>query len=806
MSDEEKVLSDLEHTTESHSVMLRNHWSQGQFEKSTISEIESKITKKPYPLDGRNLELTASFLRRKKRKLGVKEVGEIASKASRRSTAPDSDDIARIFLDNGSEYLCREQLWDKLYGFQKIGVKFLLSKYELNTGCLLADEMGLGKSIQVVSFLASLSITQKRLDHAALIICPATLMSHWEDEIEKWAPNVFDVRKLERETDSVSKTYSKSSCVYIVSYEMFRSRFGSRTRGHQFSVVILDEAQKIRNPDSKITIAVKQINCHCRIALSGSPIQNNLSELWSIFDFVAPGRLGTLPTFQEELAVPIEEGTRPKASFHQVQLSHKCAIVVRDLITPLMIRRLKTDFSTELQLSNKEEQVLFCQLSEEQIEIYAKYLSTNTVRDVVQKQQSSRNAFKALSVLRRICNHPDLLLSDPNQVEDYGDESRSGKLSVLIPLLKLWKKQGKRCLVFSQSLAMLDLLELVLSRLDMSFNRMDGSTHLQTRSRIVEKFDSTKVYSGDGPFCLLLSTRVGGVGLNLTAASRVVIFDADWNPMTDAQARERSWRIGQKEDVKIYRLVAADSIEEVICKRQIYKHHLANKILVDPRQARVQEWDSVYDLFKAPSSSSSSRQTKISGTSRKIFDEIEKQTIKMDDKNEESPEETTEGLTDLITKVINQDDIETPTVYSSLVDMNSINEAAKRAIEMVLNSSRQTGTDITVPTWTGKSGNTGYLQTTSQDRSRNLLDKLKSSSHAASTTTVYESPQLVVERRIVKDIINYLKRRADFSETTQKILLYFQDKIGDEGEIFRSCLRQLCDFDDGYWTLRSQHR
>ena len=824
--EEEQVIDGLEHTRVGGG--LRDHLTQGRFEEQTIHEIEElqqNSKKQKYPLEGRNLELdNSSFIRRKKRRLIASSKEEIVERAPWRKRATASSNIeagsTSFQLENGSQYSCPTALWETLYDFQKMGVKFLLSKYEMHTGGLLADEMGLGKSIQIIGFIASIVSSFGRLDKPALIICPSTLVSHWEHQFYKWGNGLVQTRHLgDQGVESVSQS---APYVYIVSYEMFRSRYAKETKKIQFSVAVLDEAQRIRNPDSKITLAVKQIDCYCRVGLSGSPIQNNLSELWSIFDFVAPGRLGTLPTFQEELAIPIEEGTKPRASFQQMQMSHRCAIVVRDLTAPLMLRRLKTDFATDLHLSNKEEQVLFCQLSPEQTEIYVKFLSTNTVRQVVQsstdvgRRQAERGkTFYALSVLRRISNHPDLLLSCPLDVNDYGEISRSGKLGVLVPLLKLWRRQDKRCLVFSQSIGMLDILEIVLGKLGLSFARMDGSTPMNARTAIVEEFDSTNKKMNNpniGPFCLLLSTRVGGVGLNLTAASRVVIFDPDWNPMTDAQARERSWRIGQREDVKIYRLIAADTVEEAICKRQIYKHYLANKILTDPRQGRVADWDGIYALFKAPMTTGTT--SALSGTSRKIFNLIDSNKIADEDElksNAMKDEDASHEYQDLITKVWNQDEIEMPKLCSSLLDIERVDEAAKRAINSVLAEQESLNRDITVPTWTGRSGGNVSSAATSQERSKSLLSKLRTgvavTSQPAVRVTTYESQQLVIERGIVKEIISFLKGKKSFSASTDEVLSKFASRVSSgESEIFRSCLRELCVFDHGDWTLKKEHR
>ena len=812
-SEDEAVIAALEHQPGGGT--LRSHLTQRTFEANTIQELDQVISTKKYPLDGRNLELSAAFTKSKRKRLAKSVVDDDAGKRHRRrsevsvSSVPDTGEYSPVPVEGSTtQFRCVSSLWDRLYDFQKVGVKFLLSKYELNTGGLLADEMGLGKSIQVIGLIATLVSTFGSLSAPALIISPTTLISHWEDQFSKWIPNgLVSVARLDDDTVRNVSSSTTPAQVYLVSYEMWRQRFASATRRVAFSLVVLDEAQRIRNPDAKVTLAVKQVDCYCRIGLSGSPIQNNLSELWSIFDFIAPGRLGTLPTFQEELALPIEEGTKPRASLSAIQLSHRCAVLVRNLTAPLMIRRLKSDFSEELGLAPKDEQVLFCQLSREQIEVYCKFLSTQTVTRVLQSDKKMMGkTFYCLSVLRRIANHPDLLLSDPLDVDDYGDASRSGKLAVVIPLLKLWWKQKKRCLLFSQSLGMLDILQQTLGGLGMTFARMDGSTPVAARTAIVAKFDasSKRHGDGDGPFCLLLSTRVGGVGVNLTGAERVVIFDPDWNPMTDAQARERSWRIGQTKNVKIYRLIAADTVEEVICKRQIYKHHLAQKILVDPRQGRVKDWDGLYDMFKAPMANGGVHGG-VSKATEKICALLESGRIAdpVDDADTavvRDEADDGEEYRDLITKVWNQDEIETPSLCMSLVDANATDAAASRAVQAVMAEAQRGDRDITVPTWTGKSG--GGLG--SNQRSQSLLSTLK---NGGVTTVKFESEKLVVERAMVKEIVNYFRSQNKYTASTESVLEKFKSKVSSgESEIFRSCLRQLCKFENDAWTLKRQHR
>lgn len=318
--------------------------------------------------------------------------------------------------------------------------------------------------------------------------------------------------------------------------------------------VVLDEGHKIRNPDSEITITCKQLKTPHRVILSGTPIQNNLPELWSLYDFVYPGRLGTLPVFKTQFSIPIMIGGYANASNVQVQTAYKCACVLRDFISPYLLRRMKTDVAQ--QLPKKNEQVLFCKLTLSQKRQYRNYLDSDTVNKIL---EGKYQVLKGIDVLRKICNHPDILLPDEaKKSSTYGSPQKSGKLLVVESLLQMWKKQGHRVLLFCQTRQMLDIVEKFVSSscpavddedggkivAGYKYLRMDGTTPISQRSALVDTFNSDVSF-----FVFLLTTKVGGLGVNLTGANRVVIYDPDWNPSTDLQARERAWRLGQTKSV-----------------------------------------------------------------------------------------------------------------------------------------------------------------------------------------------------------------------------------------------------------------
>ncbi|TKS85519.1 DNA excision repair protein ERCC-6 [Collichthys lucidus] len=405
-----------------------------------------------------------------------------------------------------------------------------------------------------------------------VIVCPATVMHQWVKEFHTWWPP-FRVAVL-HETGSFTSNKEKlipeiASChgILITSYSAVRNMQDTLQRW-DWHYVILDEGHKIRNPNAGVTTACKQFRTPHRFILSGSPMQNNLKELWSLFDFVFPGKLGTLPVFMEQFSVPITMGGYSNASPVQVQTAFKCASVLRDTINPYLLRRMKADVKANLSLPDKNEQV-----------------------------------FSGLIALRKICNHPDLFSGGPRMLrgipedqlteeEHFGFWKRSGKLIVVESLLRLWFKQGHRVLLFTQSRQMLDIFEVFVRENLYSYLKMDGTTTIASRQPLIARYNEDKSI-----FIFLLTTKVGGLGVNLTGANRVIIYDPDWNPSTDTQARERAWRIGQKQQVTIYRLLTAGTIEEKIYHRQIFKQFLTNRVLKDPKQRRFFKSNDIYELF-----------------------------------------------------------------------------------------------------------------------------------------------------------------------------------------------------------------
>eukprot|EP00878_Enallax_costatus_P017650 GHUV01018544.1.p1 GENE.GHUV01018544.1~~GHUV01018544.1.p1 ORF type:complete len:477 (+),score=112.58 GHUV01018544.1:60-1433(+) len=405
----------------------------------------------------------------------------------------------------------------------------------------------------------------------SLVVAPATVLRQWMTELRTWYPPLrvmllhesgkspYGAQRPDKQ-GILDLALSASDCSLILTtYDQLRLQ-REMLLPVRWGVAVLDEGHKIRNPDAEVTLAAKQLQTVHRTIMSGSPIQNRLSELWSLFDFIFPGKLGTLPVFTAQFAIPITIGGYTNASKLQVQTAYRCAVVLRDLINPYLLRRRKADVAA--QLPKKTETVLFCMLTEQQRDLYRAYINSKDVGEILAGQ---RQALAGIDVLRKICNHPDLLQRTATQAnEDYGNPERSGKLQVLSKVLAAWHAEGHKVLLFTQTQQMLDIIEKHAVSQGYSYHRMDGGTAIAQRGRLMDDFNTNP-----SRFLFLLTTKVGGLGVNLTGANRVAIYDPDWNPSTDTQARERAWRIGQGRPVTIYRLITSGTIEEKVYHRQV---------------------------------------------------------------------------------------------------------------------------------------------------------------------------------------------------------------------------------------------
>ncbi|KAM0800026.1 DNA repair protein-like protein Rhp26/Rad26 [Usnea florida] len=515
-------------------------------------------------------------------------------------------------------------IYPSLFDYQKTGVQWLWELYSQRVGGIVGDEMGLGKTIQIIAFLAGLHYS-KKITKPIIVVAPATVMKQWVNEFHTWWPpfrvsilhtsgsGMIDLGRESREEDelmsvaprsigskpltkaqksakSIVDRVIKEGHILVTTYSGLQS-YAELLIPIDWEYAVLDEGHKIRNPNTAITIYCKELRTANRIILSGTPMQNNLVELWSLFDFVFPMRLGTLVNFRQQFEFPIRQGGYANASNLQVQTAMQCAETLKETISPYLLQRFKADVASDL--PKKSEQVLFCKLTKFQRDTYENFLTSDDLKAIM---NGKRQILYGVDILRKICNHPDLQDHKTLSIKpgyNYGSGAKSGKMQVVKALLELWKEQGNKTLLFAQHRIMLDILEKFIGSIGgFNYRRMDGTTPIHTRQGLVDEFNNNPTVH-----VFLLTTKVGGLGINLTGANRVIIYDPDWNPSTDVQARERAWRLGQKREVMIYRLMTAGTIEEKIYHRQLFKQFLINKILKDPKQRQTFQMKDLHDLF-----------------------------------------------------------------------------------------------------------------------------------------------------------------------------------------------------------------
>ncbi|XP_043845436.1 DNA excision repair protein ERCC-6-like [Dromiciops gliroides] len=523
------------------------------------------------------------------------------------------------------------ELHDRLFVHQKEGVAFLYSLYkDRRKGGILADDMGLGKTIQIIAFLSAMFDAE--LVRCVLLIMPTSLISTWTKEFAKWTPGMrvatFHGSSKNERTRNLNRIQRKNG-VAITTYQMLINNWQqlSQLDGKEFvwDYLILDEAHKIKSSSTKSSVAARAIPVKNRILLTGTPIQNNLYELWSLFDFACQGSLlGTSKTFKMEYENPITRAREKDATSREKALGLKISENLMMLIKPYFLRRTKEDVQKKSanksqsnlreknpggdmvreipSLSRKNELIIWVYLVPLQEEIYRKFVSLNHIKQLLTE---TRSPLAELTVLKKLCDHPRLLsaracsllgLKEGNfsggdesqvahsdiQIEQVLHESlmqESGKMMFLMALLKRLQDEGHQTLVFSQSRKLLDIIEHLLKKENFKILRIDGTvTHLSERQRRINLFQRSQ-----GVSVFLLTSQVGGVGLTLTAATRVVIFDPSWNPATDAQAVDRVYRIGQKENVVVYRLITCGTLEEKIYRRQVFKDSVIRQTTGDQK-------------------------------------------------------------------------------------------------------------------------------------------------------------------------------------------------------------------------------
>lgn len=424
-----------------------------------------------------------------------------------------------------------------LRDYQVSGFEFFKTLSDYQFGGILADEMGLGKTIQTIAFLLS------NKDKKSIVITPTALIYNWKNELEKFAPTLkvglLHAAKSEREKilDNIDN-YD----VILTTYTTYKNDI-DKYKNINFDYCIIDEAQNIKNPDAIITKAIKNVNAKVKFALTGTPIENNLMELWSIFDFIMPGYLYN------------------KSKFKSIFVNNdKNIIELKNLIKPFILRRTKKEVITEL--PDKIEQKIIIDLEKEHKRAYKGYVNLIT-RKIKENNQDNITVFSYLTKLRQLCLSPELM------VKNY--QGKNSKLDVLINIIN--DSSDEKILVFSQFTKVLEVIGKRLNEENISYSYLDGKTSAKDRVKLVEEFNTNnnKVF--------LISLKAGGTGLNLTSANIVVHFDPWWNPAIEDQASDRAHRIGQKNVVNVIKLIAKGTAEERVINLQETKKELIEDVI-----------------------------------------------------------------------------------------------------------------------------------------------------------------------------------------------------------------------------------
>ncbi|KAF2232343.1 putative dsDNA-dependent ATPase Rad54 [Viridothelium virens] len=510
------------------------------------------------------------------------------------------------------------------------GVKFL---YKCTTGmvderaqgCIMADEMGLGKTLQCITLLWTLLKQSpdagKSSIHKCVIACPSSLVRNWANELVKWLgkdaihPFAIDGKASKEELTQQLRQWSIASGrsiirpVIIVSYETLRLNV-DELKNTPIGLLLCDEGHRLKNGESQTFTALNSLNVQKRVILSGTPIQNDLSEYFSLLNFANPNYLGTRQEFRKKYEIPILRGRDAAGSDADRQRGDNCLAELLTLVNKFIIRRTNDILSKYLPV--KYEHVVFCNLAPFQKDLYNYFIQSPEIKSLLRGKGSQ--PLKAIGMLKKLCNHPDLLdlpadlpgsedlfPSDfvPKDARGRDRDVKpwySGKMMVLDRMLaRIRQDTNDKIVLISNYTQTLDVFEKLCRARAYGSLRLDGTMNVNKRQKLVDKFNDP-----DGPeFVFLLSSKAGGCGINLIGANRLVLFDPDWNPAADQQALARVWRDGQKKDCFVYRFIATGSIEEKIFQRQSHKQSLSSCVVDSAEDVeRHFTLDSLRELFQ----------------------------------------------------------------------------------------------------------------------------------------------------------------------------------------------------------------
>ncbi|GAM36921.1 hypothetical protein TCE0_022r06398 [Talaromyces pinophilus] len=525
-----------------------------------------------------------------------------------------------------------------LRDYQVEGAAFMHELFVYQKGGILGDDMGLGKTVQVIAFLtAAYGKTADERDMKrmrklrrsgdsvwyprTLIVCPGTLIENWKSELQRWGWWSVGVFHGDRKEEALQAAKAGRLEILITTYVTYRMNKDAINMV-EWDCVVADECHQIKERKSETTIAMNEINALCRIGLTGTAIQNKYEELWTLLNWTNPGKLGPVTAWKRAVADPLKIGQSHDATLYQLSKARKTAKkLVQNLLPEFFLRRMKTLIAD--QLPKKSDRVVFCPLTDTQADAYENFLNSDAVvyiknasemcdcgsgkksgwccnRFLPSGQKWQSYVFPAIQNLQKLSNHLAILIpqgQDPREKQDkdlemlqlavpdqwrelyktrdsiinYANPEFCGKWKVLRKLLKWWHANGDKVLVFSHSVRLLKMLQMLFNHTSYNVSYLDGAMSYEDRAKAVDDFNSDPQQ-----FVFLISTRAGGVGLNIVSANKVVVVDPNWNPSHDLQAQDRAYRIGQHRDVEVFRLISAGTIEEIVYARQIYKQQQAN--------------------------------------------------------------------------------------------------------------------------------------------------------------------------------------------------------------------------------------
>ncbi len=482
--------------------------------------------------------------------------------------------FARIVQDIGKtvEVNPPADLKGELRPYQIGGLKWLYTNTTKGFGSCIADDMGLGKTIQVISLILKLK-EENKLKAPVLVVCPTTLMGNWMKELNMFAPSLKAAfyhgpeRQLDLKADILITTFA----ILRIDIE--------EVKKHEWGMIVVDEAQNIKNPDTSQTVAVKSLKSDIKIAMTGTPVENKLTELWSIFDFINKGYLGSIRDFQKCYAIPIER-------FKQYEQADKLKLS----ISPFVLRRLKTDKTIIDDLPEKMVLDEYCYLTKTQAALYEKTLNT-LMGDISNQKGINRRGviFKLITALKQICNHPFQYLKYGEMTKDV-----SGKTEKFISLLSQILENDEKVIAFTQYKEMGNILSTIIqNELNVTPLFFHGSLNTTQRQNMLNEFETNPEQK-----IMLLSLKAGGTGLNLTSATNVIHYDLWWNPAVEEQATDRSYRIGQDKNVMVHRLVTIGTFEEKIDEMIKQKKELVNLAVFEGEKVITELSDEeIYNIF-----------------------------------------------------------------------------------------------------------------------------------------------------------------------------------------------------------------